>query len=231
MSPWRLPADGRCEGPGTPARLKATPISLADASRVPGPGAGPPHLGRGPRPVPLILPSALRQFGQFRGTQPGGSRSKTSPAGVGGRGGRGSRRSHPLLRAEGSTAGSSGRGFGEGQGYRSVRPSCSRSDWARSRPPWKRGVQSSRSRCAAHARSCPPTSGCSGRGRSRSRSAARSDPTTAGRRRSCGSATRLARRSHGACERGRGRVRRQPVEPHGVLREDLACDLARLIPG
>jgi hypothetical protein len=27
-------------------------------------GAGPPHLGRGPAPGPLILPSAPRQFGQ-----------------------------------------------------------------------------------------------------------------------------------------------------------------------
>ncbi len=45
-----LPADGRWEGRGTPpARLKATPISLADASRVPGPGRA-SHLGRGPAP-------------------------------------------------------------------------------------------------------------------------------------------------------------------------------------
>jgi hypothetical protein len=41
------------------------PISLGRA------GAGPPHLGRGPAPVPLILPSAPRQFGQSGGPQAG----------------------------------------------------------------------------------------------------------------------------------------------------------------
>ena len=41
-------------------------------------GTGPPHLGRAP--VPLILPSAPRQFGQSGDLRPGGSRSKTSPA-------------------------------------------------------------------------------------------------------------------------------------------------------
>ncbi len=77
-----LPADGRWEGRGTPpARLKATPISLADASRVPGPGGLPSRSGT--RPVLLILPSAPRQFGQSGDIRPGGSRSKTSPAGVG----------------------------------------------------------------------------------------------------------------------------------------------------
>jgi hypothetical protein len=72
--------------------------------------AGSPGRGRasasrsGTRPVPLILPSAPRQFGESGDLRPGGSRSKTSPFGVGGRGGRGSRRSHHSLRAEGSTA-------------------------------------------------------------------------------------------------------------------------------
>jgi hypothetical protein len=47
-----LPADGRRKERGTPpARLKATPISLADASRVPGPGQGLP-ISVGTRPVP-----------------------------------------------------------------------------------------------------------------------------------------------------------------------------------
>jgi hypothetical protein len=56
-------------------------------------GAGPPHLGRGPAPSfdPSVSPSTVRTIrGDFR---PGRSRSKTSPAGVGGRGDRGSRRS------------------------------------------------------------------------------------------------------------------------------------------
>jgi hypothetical protein len=89
MSPWRrptrqfhgrpldsfpyahLPADGRRKERGTPpARLKATPISLADASRVPGPGQGLP-ISVGDPPRPLILPSAPRQFGQSGGPHAG----------------------------------------------------------------------------------------------------------------------------------------------------------------
>jgi hypothetical protein len=63
-----LPADGRWEGPGTPpARLKATPISLADASRVPGPGQGLRiSVGNPPRPFdPSVSPSTVRTI---RGT-------------------------------------------------------------------------------------------------------------------------------------------------------------------
>ena len=50
---------------------------------------------------PSVSPSTADNHGNLR---PGGSRSRTSPVGVGGRGGRGSRRSHHSLRAEGSTA-------------------------------------------------------------------------------------------------------------------------------
>jgi hypothetical protein len=63
-----LPADGRWEGRGTPpARLRATPISLADASRVPGPGQGLRiSVGGPPRPFdPSVSPSTVRTI---RGT-------------------------------------------------------------------------------------------------------------------------------------------------------------------
>jgi hypothetical protein len=70
----------------------------ADASRIPGPGQG-LRISVGDRPVTLILPSAPRQFGQSGDLRPGGSRSKTSPAGVGGRGGRRLEAIPPLLRA------------------------------------------------------------------------------------------------------------------------------------
>ena len=83
--------------------------------------AGFPGWGRasasrsGTRPVPLILPSAPRQFGQSGGPQAGWEPLED----LAGRGERtrGPRLEAipPLLRAEGSTAGSSGRGFGEGQ--------------------------------------------------------------------------------------------------------------------
>src|SRR4029453_14481072 len=90
-----LPADGRWEGRGTPpARLKATPISLADAGRVPGPGAGPPPSAGAPPPPPSPL-RPPRQFGQSGEPQAGWEPlEETSPAGVGGRGGRSSSRSH-----------------------------------------------------------------------------------------------------------------------------------------
>jgi hypothetical protein len=106
-----LPADGRWEGRGTPpARLKATPISLADASRVPGPGQGLRiSVGDPPRPFdPSVSPSTVRTI---RGPQAGWEPLED----LAGRGGRtrGPRLEAipPLLRAEGSTAGSSGRGF------------------------------------------------------------------------------------------------------------------------
>jgi hypothetical protein len=58
-----LPADGRWEGRGTPpARLKATPISLADASRLPGPGQG-LRISVGDPPCPFdpsVSPSTVR---------------------------------------------------------------------------------------------------------------------------------------------------------------------------
>jgi hypothetical protein len=102
-------------GTGTPpARLKATPISLADASRVPGPGQGLRiSVGDPPRPFdPSVSPSTVRTI---RGPQAGWEPLED----LAGRGGRtrGPRLEAipPLLRAEGSTAGSSGRGFGEGQ--------------------------------------------------------------------------------------------------------------------
>jgi hypothetical protein len=129
MSPWRrprrqfqasrqipFPIRSRASrwplgGTGTPpAGLKATPISLADASRVPGPGQG-LRISVGDPPPPLILPSAPRQFGQSGGSQAGWEPLED----LAGRGGRtrGPRLEAipPLLRAEGSTAGSSGRGL------------------------------------------------------------------------------------------------------------------------
>jgi hypothetical protein len=78
-------------------------------------GAGPPHLGRGPRPVPFILPSPST-VRTIRGTSGRVGAARRDLAGRGGRT-RGPKLESipPLLRAEGSTAGSSGRGFGEGQ--------------------------------------------------------------------------------------------------------------------
>ncbi len=109
-----LPADGRWEGRGTPpARLKATPISLADASRVPGPGQDlRMSVGDPPRPFdPSVSPSTVRTI---RGTSGwvGAARRPRRPGWA--KAGAEARGDPPLLRAEGSTAGSSGRGFGEG---------------------------------------------------------------------------------------------------------------------
>ena len=83
---------GSAQYPSSMITLRADRSSTCPADgvlakdRVPGPGQGLRISLETPR-SPLILPSAPQAD-----LRPGGSRSKTSPAGVGGRGGRGSRR-------------------------------------------------------------------------------------------------------------------------------------------